>query len=74
MAATKTYVIRGGVEGRERLRVLARVMWPTTEALLARVGTPRDARCLDIGCGGGDVTVELARRAADGFAVRTSTR
>jgi hypothetical protein len=35
MAATKTYVIRGGVEGRERLRVLARVMWPTTEALLA---------------------------------------
>jgi SAM-dependent methyltransferase len=69
MAATKTYVIRGGVEGRERLRVLARVMWPTTEALLARVGTPRDARCLDIGCGGGDVIVELARRAADGFAV-----
>jgi SAM-dependent methyltransferase len=69
MAATETYVIRGGVEGRERLRVLARVMWPTTEALLVRVGVPRDARCLDIGCGGGDVTVELARRAPDGFAV-----
>jgi len=69
MAVTETYVIRGGVEGRERLRVLARVMWPTTKALLVRVGVPRDARCLDIGCAGGDVTVELARCAPDGFAV-----
>ena len=31
------YVIRGGVEGRERLRILGRVMHPTTRALLDRV-------------------------------------
>lgn len=69
MAASGTYVIRGGFEGRERLRVVARVMWPTTETLLVRVGVPDDARCLDIGCGGGDVTVELARLAQRGVAV-----
>jgi SAM-dependent methyltransferase len=63
------YVIRGGLEGRERLRVLARVMWPTTSALLSRVGIDPAARCLDLGCGGGDVTVELARLAPEGLAV-----
>jgi SAM-dependent methyltransferase len=66
---TPTYVIRGGLDGRERLRVLARVMWPTTSVLLARVGVDRGARCLDLGCGGGDVTVELARQAPAGFVV-----
>jgi ubiquinone/menaquinone biosynthesis C-methylase UbiE len=66
-----TYVIRGGLEGRERLRVLARVMWPTTSALFARVGIAPTARCLDLGCGGGDVTRELAQIASDGFVVGT---
>jgi SAM-dependent methyltransferase len=66
---TPHYVIRGGMEGRERLRVLARVMWPTTDALFTRVGIERTARCLDVGCGGGDVTVALARRARDGTAI-----
>jgi SAM-dependent methyltransferase len=63
------YVIRGGLEGRERLRVLARVMWPTTEALFARVGVDRAAKCLDVGCGGGDVTVALGALASDGLVV-----
>jgi len=58
--ATPSYVIRGGLEGRERLRVLARVKWPTTRALFDRVGIAPDARCLDLGCGGGDVSVALA--------------
>jgi SAM-dependent methyltransferase len=66
--AAPHYVIRGGLEGRERLRVLARVMWPATRAVLEPL-VARDARCLDVGCGGGDVTVELARLACDGFAV-----
>ncbi len=61
-----TYVIRGGLAGRERLRVLARVMWPITKALFERVGVADTARCLDVGCGGGDVTLELARLAANG--------
>jgi hypothetical protein len=34
---------------RERLRVLARVMAPTTSALLTRVGVEPKARCLDVG-------------------------
>jgi SAM-dependent methyltransferase len=63
------YVIRGGLAGRERLRVLARVKWPTTSALLERVGVAASSRCLDMGCGGGDVTVALARLAPDGFVV-----
>jgi len=63
------YVIRGGMEGRERLRVIARVMAPTTSALLTRVGVEPTARCLDVGRGGGDVTLELARLASEGSVV-----
>ena len=57
------YIIRGGVAGRERLRVLSRVMAPATTGLLARIGISEGARCLDAGCGNSDVTLELARLA-----------
>ena len=60
---TERYVIRGGVEGRERLRLLSEVMGPSTRALLTTVGIPAGSTCLDIGCGGGDVTFDLARAA-----------
>ena len=66
MSEPSTYVIRGGIPGRERLRILARVMGPTTNSLLDRLGDLTGTRCLDAGCGGGDVTRELARRAAPG--------
>jgi SAM-dependent methyltransferase len=55
------YVIRGGLAGRERLRVLSRVQAAPTIRLLSRVRIQPGARCLDAGCGGGDVTLELAR-------------
>jgi len=57
------YVVRGGVEGRERLRLLSEVMTPSTRALLDEVAIRPGASCLHVGCGGGDVTLELARRA-----------
>ena len=59
--ASVRYVIKGGVEGRERLRLLSEIMGPSTRALLAEVGVLPGATCLDVGCGGGDVTFELAR-------------
>lgn len=58
----KHYVIRGGAEGRKRLALLGRVFWPTTAPLLDRAGLATGATCLDLGCGGGDVALELAQR------------
>ena len=63
--ANDAYIIRGGLAGRERLRVLSRVMEPLTLELFARVGVRSGDRCLDAGCGGGDVTVVLAALVGD---------
>lgn len=54
------YVIRGGREGYDRLQVLARVRWPDTSRLLDDIGMHPGMRCLDLGCGSGAVTLELA--------------
>lgn len=64
MADSKHYVIRGGIEGRERLRVIARVMHASSMSLFDRLGLRDGLACLDVGCGGGDATLELARRVA----------
>jgi ubiquinone/menaquinone biosynthesis C-methylase UbiE len=60
------YVIRGGRAGYDRLKVLARAWAPTTEALLDRVGVGAGQAGLDLGCGAGDVTFEIARRVGPG--------
>src|SRR5262245_4677860 len=57
----ESYIIRGGVAGRQRLRLVAQITRPTTLALLARAGLRPGMSCLDAGCGGGDVTLDLAR-------------
>ena len=57
---TSDYVIRGGIEGRERLRIISRIMRPTTLDLLRRAGVGRGMRCLEVACGGGDVACDLA--------------
>ena len=56
------YVIRGGQLGYELLTVLARSWQPTTSALFDRVQLGPGMRCLDLGCGSGDVTFEMAER------------
>src|SRR5262249_21531875 len=62
MVGSEHYAIRGGVAGRERLRILGRVMASSTRSLFERLGVGDGLTCLDAGCGGGDVTLELARR------------
>lgn len=66
MSNSDSYLIRGGIEGRERLRILARVMSPTTLDFLRSVPLAQDAQCLDVGCGGGDVSVALSRMVPQG--------
>jgi len=60
--ASEQYVIRGGQRGYERLTVLARAWQPTTSALFDSVQLGPGMRCLDLGCGSGDVTFEMAER------------
>jgi len=66
---SESYIIHGGAEGASRLSVLAQAMAEATAQLLDRVAIPEGARALDIGCGTGSVTAELARRVGPGGAV-----
>jgi SAM-dependent methyltransferase len=64
------YMIAGGREGKARLDVQSAAHRPYTLALLQRVGVGPGWRCLDVGCGGGHVTTDLARLAGPtGWAV-----
>jgi SAM-dependent methyltransferase len=58
------YALRSGEGAIDRLRVLARVHRPATEALLDRIGVCADDAWLDLGCGIGDVSRLLAARGA----------
>ncbi|MBT3928289.1 MAG: class I SAM-dependent methyltransferase [Rhodospirillaceae bacterium] len=55
------YVIRGGEEGKARLRIVSDALWPTTHNLLNSAGIKPGMSCLDVGCGGGNVTLAMAR-------------
>jgi 2-polyprenyl-3-methyl-5-hydroxy-6-metoxy-1,4-benzoquinol methylase len=57
-----SYVIRGEEEGKARLRIISHALWPATLNLLKSAGIKTGMACLDVGCGGGDVTLEMARR------------
>ncbi|MGL5941529.1 MAG: class I SAM-dependent methyltransferase [Waterburya sp.] len=56
----KHYAIAGGAEGKARLKILSRVMQPYTQNFFQRLEITTGMHCLDLGCGGGDVTFELA--------------
>ena len=55
------YIIRGGEEGKARLRVISDALWPTSCSLLEGAGIRSGMACLDVGCGGGHVTLAMAR-------------
>ena len=61
-----SYVIRGGAAGKARLSVLSQALASSTAALLDSAGVHGGMRCLDLGCGGGDVTLALARLVGPG--------
>jgi ubiquinone/menaquinone biosynthesis C-methylase UbiE len=56
-----SYTIKGGRADADRLARQARVMASATASFLARVRVEAGWRCLDVGCGDGQVTVQLAR-------------
>ena len=58
---TARYTIEGGSAGKARLDVLSSVMQQTTTSLLLRAGVMPGDRCVDVGCGGGNVSRQLAR-------------
>jgi ubiquinone/menaquinone biosynthesis C-methylase UbiE len=60
-ASMTQYIIRGGVEGKARLGVVARAFRTTTLDWLERSGLTTGLSCLDVGCGGGHVTLDMAR-------------
>jgi ubiquinone/menaquinone biosynthesis C-methylase UbiE len=60
------YVLRGGRWGYDRLQLLARVRRAHTLELLGLAGLRPGMRCVDLGCGGGEGTFELAELAGPG--------
>jgi len=60
------YVIATGRKGRDRLRVLTAILGPSTARLLDDIDIAPGMACLDAGCGGGDVSRQLARRVSPG--------
>ena len=66
---TETYIIQGGIEGFDRLKILSRVMHPATSALFERVGVGSGMRVGPAGQVVGvdldDVKLDLARKEAE---------
>jgi len=66
MNDTSHYVIAGGEEGKRRLNVLADAMYPFTKSLLEKMGVKEGISFLDNGCGGGNVSLMVAKMVGNG--------
>jgi ubiquinone/menaquinone biosynthesis C-methylase UbiE len=69
LEAVERYVIRGGHEGYNRLLLLARASWPDPAALFSRAGIRSGMKCIDLGCGSGEVAFEMASLVEPGGSV-----
>jgi len=56
-----SYAIYGADKGAKRLKILHEALWPTTKQVLERANLLPGGRGIDIGCGAGYVSVELAK-------------
>jgi SAM-dependent methyltransferase len=56
-----SYIIRGGEEGKARLGVINEALEPSSMGVLRTAGIAEGYRCLDLGCGGGDMALSMAR-------------
>jgi SAM-dependent methyltransferase len=63
------YTIERGLGVRQRMDLLAAVRGPATAQLLDSLSLGAGARCVDVGCGGGHVALEMARRVGPGGSV-----
>jgi len=59
----ESYALSSGQAGYDRLRVLARTRRASTLDLLHRAGLRAGMRCVDMGCGGGEGTFDIAELA-----------
>ncbi|MBL7521231.1 class I SAM-dependent methyltransferase [Frankia sp. CNm7] len=60
------YALHGGQADAHRLATMARILEPSTDAFLTRLGIRPGWRCLDVGCGHGQVSLLLASRIRPG--------
>ncbi len=51
------YIISGGAEGKKRLDILSGILQSTTRTLLESHGLSTGSSLLDVGCGGGNVSL-----------------
>lgn len=64
-----SYVIRSGAEAHDRLELIARLFWPTTETFLDHTGALETERFVDVGCGIGDVACRVDAHGPDALGI-----
>jgi ubiquinone/menaquinone biosynthesis C-methylase UbiE len=60
-----SYIISGGMEGKTRLNILSETLYPYTLPFLKSSGLTSGQSFLDVGCGGGNVTLAAAELVAN---------